>query len=57
MGLGTSKDKEWMKMHLALWKEIQEQSNFTLESVVKNNVMVISTQTFLERRFHFTNMT
>ena len=38
MGLGTSKDKEWMKMHLALWKEIQEQSNFTLESVVKNNV-------------------
>ena len=57
MGLGTSKDKEWMKMHLALWKEIQEQSNFTLESVVKNNVMVISTQTFLERRFHFTNVT
>lgn len=37
MGLDFSKDKEQMKMHLALWKEIEKQSNFTLESVVKND--------------------
>lgn len=39
-GLDISKDKEWMKMHLALLKEIEEQSNVTLDIVVKNDVYI-----------------
>ena len=48
--LDISKDKEWMKMHLALLKEIEEQSNVTLDIVVK--IMFISTQTFMKQRCH-----
>ena len=37
MGLDISKDKEWMKMYIALRKEIKERLNTSLKSVVKND--------------------
>ena len=40
MGLDISKDKEWIEIHLALWKEIEEQSIIALGIVVQNDVYI-----------------
>ena len=40
MGLDISKDKKWMQMYLVLCKELEEQLNVPLESVVKNDAYI-----------------
>ena len=40
MGLEIPGDKELMEMYMALWKEIEEQLNVSLETVVKNNAFI-----------------
>lgn len=40
MGLAISKDKKWMQMYLVLCKELEEQLNVPLESVVKNDAYI-----------------
>ena len=37
MGLDIFRDKNWMKMCIKLWKEVEELFNVSLESVVTSN--------------------
>ena len=40
VGLDISDDKEWMKIHKAIWKETDHQLNVSLESVARKDAYI-----------------